>query len=172
MTATSDITTTDGTTAADERSDRSSGWFTARRSGDRPWEVLAPSAATAGRLIVGDAVLEPRTAGPNLHLHDAHDECGYVVAGTATFRIGDEVFEAGPGTLVWMPRGVPHTFANRTDEPVRLLGIALPGSLEEMFLEQDAYFATLDGPPDEEVVRQIGLRHGCHRVGPPLAVDG
>lgn len=34
--------------------------------------------------------------------------------------------------------------------------------------DEAAYFASLSGPPDENVVDEIGARYGVRRVGPPL----
>ncbi len=89
-----------------------------------------------------------------------------------TFQIGEETLEAGPGTLVWLPREVPHTFANLGDEPVWAFGTTTPAGLEGMFEEQAAYFASLSGPPDEAVIDEIGARYGVRRVGPPLSRGG
>lgn len=81
-----------------------------------PWRVLAGADLTGGGVGFGDARIPPHTAGPGLHLHTREDEASYVVTGVVTYRIGDRIVEAGPETLVWLPRRVPHTFANRGDE--------------------------------------------------------
>lgn len=134
-----------------------------------PWQVLAAGDKTGGTVVFGEARLPPRTSGPHLHVHSREDEAAYVIQGVMTFVVGDERFEAGPGTLVWLPRDVPHTFANLGDEPVWAFGTTTPAGLEGMFEEQAAYFASLSGPPDENVVDEIGARYGVRRVGPPLA---
>ena len=85
---------------------------------------------------------------PPLHVHEDADECFYVVEGRLLVQVGEERHELGPGGFAWLPRQVPHTFANVSARPVRLLGIAVPGGIEELFAEQSAYFAQLQGPPD------------------------
>lgn len=135
-----------------------------------PWVMLATSDRTGGAVAFGHAVLPPRTAGPALHVHQREDEASCVVKGVLTVQLGDERIEAGPGSLVWLPRGVPHTFANLSDEEVQVFGTIVPGGLEEMFAEQAAYFAGLTGPPDEAEIDAIGARYGVTRVGPPIAV--
>jgi mannose-6-phosphate isomerase-like protein (cupin superfamily) len=135
---------------------------------DGPWRVLAGGNATDGQVIFGEALLPPRTGGPSLHVHQREDEAAYVVDGVLTVKVGERMIEAGPGTLVWLPRGEPHTFANLGDEPVRVLGVTTPAGLEGMFEEQASYFAGLAGPPDEDVVAQIGARYGVTVVGPGL----
>lgn len=133
-----------------------------------PWKVLADGSRTGGAAMIGDARMPPRTPGPSLHVHTREDEGVYVVAGRMTFQVGERIFEAGPGSFVWLPREVPHTFANLSDEAVWAVGITLPPGLEGMFVEQSAYFASLEGPPDEAAVQAIGARFGVRSVGPPL----
>jgi quercetin dioxygenase-like cupin family protein len=48
--------------------------------------------------------------GPPLHVHSREDEGILMLEGEIRFRQGDDEFVAGPGTLVWGPRGVPHAF--------------------------------------------------------------
>ena len=56
--------------------------------------------------------LAPRSSGPGLHVHTREDEAIYVIEGVLTVRQGEKTHEAGAGTLVWLPRNEPHTFAN------------------------------------------------------------
>lgn len=139
--------------------------------GRGPWKVLADGSMTGGTVMFGDARLPAHTAGPSLHIHEREDEAAYVIAGLLTFQVGERRFDAGPGTLVWLPRNVAHTFANLSDDPVWAFGATVPAGLEAMFAEQGAYFAALAGPPDEAVIAAIGARYGVRVVGPPLAAD-
>lgn len=136
-----------------------------------PWQVLAGSEQTAGAVMFGEAHLPPHTAGPGLHVHTREDEATFVISGVVTFVVGDRRFEATTGQLVWLPREVPHTFANLHDEPVWALGVTTPSGLEGMFAEQSEYFASLQGPPDPERIREIGNRYGVRALGPPLDTD-
>jgi hypothetical protein len=85
-----------------------------------------------------------------------------------TFVVGDRRFEASAGELVWLPRQVPHTFANLGDEPVWAFGVTTPAGLEGMFEEQGEYFATRHGPPDPVRIGEISDRYGVRALGPPL----
>jgi hypothetical protein len=49
--------------------------------------------------------------------------------------LGDDVVEAGPGDLVYKPRGQWHTFWNAGDEPARILEIIAPAGFEQFFAE-------------------------------------
>jgi uncharacterized RmlC-like cupin family protein len=135
----------------------------------QPWRVLAGGDRTGGSVTFGDARLPTRTAGPARHVHSREDEAIYVVSGLLTVEVGDRRHQAGPGSLVWLPRGVPHVFANLSDEPVWSVGVITPSGLEEMFAEVAAYLAGLTGPPDSETILEINARYGVTPVdGPPL----
>lgn len=146
--------------------------FVARAEpGGGPWQLLADGSKTADSVLFGEARLPPGSSGPHLHVHSREDEAVYVIEGEMTFLIGERTLSAGPGTLVWLPRSVPHTFANLGEDPVWAFGTTTPAGLEGMFEEQATYFASLSGPPDEDIIDEIGARYGVRRVGPPLASD-
>jgi mannose-6-phosphate isomerase-like protein (cupin superfamily) len=56
--------------------------------------------------------------------------------GELTFIVDDEEVVAGPGTFVLVPPEVPHTFANRGDEPARFVNIHAPAGFD-LRLEAD-----------------------------------
>lgn len=99
--------------------------FFVRRDADQsnPWEVLAGAEKTGGLVTFGEARMPPRTAGPSRHVHTHEDEAIYIISGELTVEVGQARQQVSPGTLVWLPRGEPHTFANLSDEPVWALGI-------------------------------------------------
>lgn len=136
-----------------------------------PWQVLAGGERTAGSVMFGEARLPGRTAGPGLHVHSREDEAVFVISGVMTFVVGSERFRAGAGQLVWLPREVPHTFANLDDAPVWAFGVTTPAGLEGMFAEQAAYFSSLAGPPDPDRIREIGDRYGVRSLGPGLTPE-
>ena len=88
-----------------------------------PWRVVAGGERTGGLVTIGDARIPARTAGPAWHIHSREDEAIYVTSGVLTVEVGGQRHQAGPGSLVWLPRGVPHTFANLSDEPVWTVGV-------------------------------------------------
>ena len=143
--------------------------FTATRRADGPpWQVLAVGDRTDGQAVFGEAELAPRSSGPGLHVHTREDEAVYVSEGVLTVRVGEETFEASAGTLVWLPRGEPHTFANLSEQRLRAFGVITPAGLEGMFRETEAYFANLLGPPDPQALSDIGARYGVTALGPGL----
>jgi len=48
------------------------------------------------------------------------------------FYVGEESYEASPGTFVFLPHSIPHSYTFET-EVVRMLAIVAPGGLEEHF---------------------------------------
>jgi mannose-6-phosphate isomerase-like protein (cupin superfamily) len=83
--------------------------------------ILEDGSTTGHRLGVGEITLPPHTDGPPQHRHARHDEGFYVVSGTASFTVGDTTYDAPAGTLIMVPPGAPHTFANPGDEPTVFL---------------------------------------------------
>ena len=79
------------------------------------------------------SVIAPHTPGPPQHRHAHHDEGFYVVSGIMVFTVGADDHEAGPGTLVMVPPGAPHTFANPGDEPAVVLTTFTPDLYVQYF---------------------------------------
>lgn len=88
--------------------------------------ILEDGSTTEHRLGIGEITIAPHTDGPPQHRHARHDEGFYVVSGLARFTVGDKDYDAPAGTLVMVPPGAPHTFANPTDEPTVLLNTFTP----------------------------------------------
>lgn len=120
-------------------------------------------------MALGDAVNPPRTPGPAGHVHTREDEGIYLIEGVLTAVVGEQRFEVGPGAFLWMPRGLPHTFANLGGDPVRALGFINPSGFEQFFTEMAQYIASTDGQPDTEAILQMNRRYGVYPAeGAPL----
>ncbi len=104
--------------------------------------ILEDGSTTAHRLGVAEITIAPHVAGPPQHRHGRHDEGFYVVAGTARFTVGEESYEAPAGTLVMIPPGAPHTFANDSDAPVTLLNTFTPDLYVQYFRDLRAMVAS------------------------------
>jgi mannose-6-phosphate isomerase-like protein (cupin superfamily) len=57
-----------------------------------------------------------RTA-ETLHRHDHHDLLVVIARGYGTMRIGDQTLPVGEGSIVYVPRGTVHAFANQSGAP-------------------------------------------------------
>ena len=110
--------------------------------------------------------------GPPLHVHNREDEALYVLEGQIRFRQGDDEFVAGPGTLVWGPRGIPHAFKVQPGG-ARALVIVMPGGFERMFEEGGVPARGSAEPPptqyDPNAARALAEKFGFEVVAPQLA---
>jgi mannose-6-phosphate isomerase-like protein (cupin superfamily) len=95
--------------------------------------ILEDGSTTDHRLGICEITLPPHTDGPPQHRHARHDEGFYVVSGTASFTVGDTTYDAPARTLVMIPPGAPHTFANLGDEPAVLLNTFTPDLYVQYF---------------------------------------
>jgi pimeloyl-ACP methyl ester carboxylesterase len=95
-------------------------------SGPTTLRILEDGSNTGHRIGMAEIVIAPHTGGPMQHRHARHDEGFYVVSGTARFTVGTTSHDAPAGTLVMVPPGAPHTFANPTDEPVVMVNTFTP----------------------------------------------
>jgi mannose-6-phosphate isomerase-like protein (cupin superfamily) len=95
--------------------------------------ILEDGSTTSHRLGIAEITIAPHTAGPPQHRHARHDEGFYVVAGIAQFTVGQQTIQAPRGTLVMIPPGAPHTFANVGDETVVLLNTFTPDHYVQYF---------------------------------------
>lgn len=126
--------------------------------------VLEDGSTTSHRLGITESILAPHTPGPPQHRHLRHDEGFYIVSGTAVFTVGATDHQAPPGTLVMVPPGAPHTFANPGDEPVVMITTFTPDLYLHYFREVSEAIA--DGATMPEATgRAIG------RYATELATD-
>ena len=98
-------------------------------------EFLARTQDTP-RFNLSIITIQPRRDGPPIHQHAAEDDSFYMLDGEVTFVVDDEEVVAGPGTFVLVPPEVPHTFANRGDEPARFVNVHAPAGFD-LRLEAD-----------------------------------
>ena len=106
-----------------------SGWLQTR-----PGEhclIRVPAADTNGAYSLVEIVSEPGDGTP-LHVHQNEDEHLLVLEGTGRFAIGDKIFDAPAGTMVTLPKNIPHAWGNRSSSWLRIAGIAYPGGVEEV----------------------------------------
>lgn len=113
--------------------------------------------ATDGRFGLVEYILPPRALGAPVHTHHNEDEYSYVSEGSVGLQLGDEVIVAGPGELVFKPRGVAHAFWNAGDEPARLLDVISPSGFENYFRELAPLLAARER--DEAAIGEVVARY-------------
>lgn len=103
--------------------------------------------------------------GPPPHLHRNEDEWFHVLEGRAeSFKDGAWV-AAEPGTTVFTPRGVVHSYRNAGATVLRMLVCVAPSGFEVFYSRCAEEFAT-SGPPDMARIMQIAGEHGIEFVAP------
>lgn len=60
------------------------------------------------------------------HYHAQHSESLYVLSGTGTMKIGDEITEIGPGDCFTIPEKMIHSVEVKGDVPLKVLSIQAP----------------------------------------------
>jgi quercetin dioxygenase-like cupin family protein len=147
---------------------RSEGLVTMRPNDDlpdfvEPVRLLVTGADTKGRLALAE-IRATRGAEPPRHLHHWEDEIVYVLAGEVTFYVDGAPLARPAGTCVVLAAGREHAYAVASEE-ARLLVIAVPAGLEDLYAELDG--ANAGNRPDIERLVAIAARYGVEVTGPP-----
>lgn len=126
--------------------------------------IKASSEQTGGQFALIE-IEENETETP-LHVHHREDEAFWVIAGDIQFEVGGKTIEAGPGSYLFGPRGVPHRYRVRKG-PARMLFLLTPGGFENLLraTSEPAAEARLphegEGMTDFEALPEIVQRYGC-----------
>jgi mannose-6-phosphate isomerase-like protein (cupin superfamily) len=117
--------------------------------------VKASADSTGGTLTVFE---ENQPVDTPLHVHEHEDELFYVLEGEHVFQVGEREYRAGPGDLVFAPRGVPHSQRRVVPREGRTLVLTSPGGLEGFFRELAQ--AERDGSLGPEAYARASERYG------------
>lgn len=71
--------------------------------------------------------------GPPPHAHHGEEETFVLLAGEMTFHVADQTYDARPGTVLYVPPGVAHSYSNVGTGPARMLFMYSPAGVEGMF---------------------------------------
>jgi mannose-6-phosphate isomerase-like protein (cupin superfamily) len=123
--------------------------------------VLAPGTSTGGAFTLLQTQHEPHGFGPPMHVHRAAAEAFYVLEGEYLMHLDDRAERCPPGTFVYVPAGMPHTFQVVSATPGKKLNLFSPAAMETFFEE----LAAADDP-DEAALAAIAERAGMDVVGP------
>jgi mannose-6-phosphate isomerase-like protein (cupin superfamily) len=128
--------------------------------------VKISSRDSGGAFAVVEGVTPP-LSGPPMHIHLEQDEWWHVVEGNFKFVVDEQEILAGPGSVVYAPRGSRHTFQNIGEEPGITLATTVPGGFD-LFFEEIAAAAVPGARPDPAKLAPIFERHRMVLAGPPL----
>lgn len=131
--------------------------------------VKASEASTGGAITVMEQTVPAGFAAPP-HIHHHDDEPWYVLEGRVRFFCQDQTFEAEPGTFIFLPRDIPHSFRVDPSGPARMLLMGVPGGIERYFTEAgerapERRLPPPPGPPDMERLRSLGAQYGIEFPG-------
>lgn len=132
--------------------------------GKSPNDIKISSKDTNGDLTIFEYTGNEK-GGPPLHLHTRQDEIFFIVEGEYLFQVGDEKHNLKAGDTIFLPRKVPHTFAQLTEKGRMYFLFQPSGKMEDFFRA----IGNLQGPPTPEQGAQLFAAHEMKVVGPPLA---
>ncbi|MFJ2008431.1 cupin domain-containing protein [Streptomyces chartreusis] len=116
------------------------------------------------------------------HVHTHGEELFYVLEGTLDLLAfepvkrtegdwhdwvsptGQQFLRGGPGSLLFVPAGCPHAFANLSNRPAKMLFQSAPSGHEDYFEELTALLKETEGKPDSGAVQRIRERHDIHQL--------
>ena len=127
-------------------------------------EVLATSAQTSGEFSLLQTQSEPPQFGPPLHLHRDASEAFFVLEGQYLMFVEDDQTLCPPGTFVYVPRAIPHTFKVVSSEPGKKLNLFSPAAMTQFFEELADAEATGFATP--ELLHEIAARSQMDVLGP------
>lgn len=128
--------------------------------------VLTPGPAQSEALRLLVQVYPPGAYTENHPVHEDFEQVYYVISGTMTVLLEDEVHQAGPGTFVIIPRGTRHSHRNDGDEPATFLTINCPvrdGDVPPLRGGQESALGTsaaIAGPPSRALFDLLNADRG------------
>lgn len=128
--------------------------------------VLLSGGQTGGAFTMVQVVTPPG-GGPPPHLHEREDEWFLILDGRAELWKDGVWSEVPAGTAIFLPRGVPHTYRNCGDTPLRMIVQAAPAGFE-VFFERMAAACADPGAPDMAHIAGIAAEHGISFLAPDL----
>ena len=126
--------------------------------------VLASDDQTSGEFTLLQTQSEPPDFGPPMHLHRDAAEAFYVLEGEYLMYVQDRQQLCPPGTFVYIPRAVPHTFKVASPGPGKKLNLFSPAAMVGFFEELAEAEAAGTATPSE--LDRIAARHHMEVLGP------
>jgi quercetin dioxygenase-like cupin family protein len=126
--------------------------------------VLADATATSGAFTVLQTQGEPPDFSPPMHVHRDAAEAFYVLEGTYLMYVEDRQEACPPGSFVYVPPNVPHTFKVISEEPGKKLNIFSPAAMVGFF--EELADAEANGTATPELLGHISERYEMGIVGP------
>lgn len=126
--------------------------------------VLLSGEQTGGAFTMVEVVTPPG-GGPPPHCHTQEDEWFLVQEGRIELWADGVWTEVPAGTAIFLPRGIPHTYRNCGDTPLRIIVHAAPAGFE-VFFERMAEACQPSNGPDMPRIMEIAAEHGIRFLPP------
>ena len=130
---------------------------------------LATAKDTQGRFALIE-MLGRKGNVPPPHIHHREDETFYILEGEMTASVGGQTIKGTPGTMIFLPRNVLHSF-DIESEQMRMLVLLTPAGLEGYFKECSVPAPAMTMPPPAEVpysdiqkLLDVGTKYGLEWV--------
>ncbi len=133
--------------------------------GTSPNDIKVSSKDTDGKLTVFEYIGNVK-GGPPLHIHYKQDEIFFIVEGEYTFKVGESIYQLKKGDTIFLPRKVPHAFAQTSEKGKMFFMFQPSGKMEDFFRK----LATFKGQPTPEEGAKLFSDHEMEVVGPPLEI--
>ncbi|MEU5365158.1 cupin domain-containing protein [Streptomyces sp. NPDC005925] len=129
-------------------------------------------------------VLVPPGFDVGAHVHTRSEELFYVLEGeldvlafeprvrtpdnwrTWQSPSGSRVVRATPGTVIVVPPGCPHAFANPTDTPAKMFFQASPPPDHEHYFEELLDILGSGAPPDQKAIEALRTKYDIEQLTP------
>lgn len=138
---------------------------TALFGGTSPNNIKVSSKDSDGKLTVFEYIGNVK-GGPPLHIHHKQDEIFFIVDGEYTFKVGEDIHYLKQGDTIFLPRKVPHAFAQTSEKGKMFFMFQPSGKMEDFF----RVLACVKGQPTQEEGAKIFSDHDMKIVGPPLEI--
>lgn len=132
---------------------------------------LATGEDTQGRFALIELVGRKGNVPPP-HIHHREDETFYILEGEMTASVGGQTIKGTPGTMIFLPRNIPHSFEVESEQ-LRMLVLLTPAGFEGYFKECSVPAPAMTLPPPAEVpyseiqkLLDVGAKYGLEFVLP------
>jgi len=110
---------------------------------------LATGDDTQGRFALIEGVTRKGNVPPP-HIHHGGDETYYILEGEMTASVDGQTIKGTPGTVIFVPPDVVHSFEIESEQ-MRMLVLLTPAGLEGYFKECSVPAPAMTLPPPSEV---------------------
>ena len=135
---------------------------------------LATGEETQGRFALIEIVGRKSNVPPP-HIHHREDETFYILEGAMTASVCGQTIKGTPGTVIFLPHNVVHSFEIESEQ-MRMLVLLTPAGMEGYFKECSVPAPAMTLPPPAEVpyceiqkLITVGAKYGIEFVLPKAA---